>query len=217
MRRMVGEDGDSAWVTCVDRVQSCVERLMAMMERRTASKELKRLDAVNPSCVCDAEQHGPSVEVSRYCVSGQGTALATVDVEQEAAYWEVQVVTTGSFAVGVAQRAKDEAEKKSRLGGQLGDHQSSWALRSSALDLSPGDTIGVYLDQREWPTLKFTLNGEWVDDSRFISGIKGDVRPAVSVNRPTMVKFRFDSSTFKYPPSGAYAKFDSIIPARNVL
>jgi hypothetical protein len=213
-------------MACVER---CLGRLRALLERvlllptgsglEGVPVELRDLEAAAPrSCHLDPQQHGAAAEVSRFCVSGCGAALATTLVEQEAAYWEIEVVTAGSFCVGLAAPARTPQDR-ARLELALGDGVRSWALRSSAVDppLAPGDVVGVYLDQREFPILKFNVNGDWsrVDEHKFCKGVKGDVRPAVSVDRGAILKFRF--SAFKFPPSGAYAKFGPIIAARSVI
>jgi hypothetical protein len=207
---------------CVGRLLACFRALLSVLgggSGEAVPVELRDLEAAAPrSCHCDTQQHGAAAQVSRFCVSGCGTALATTLVEQEAAYWEVEVVTAGSFCVGLAAPAR-APQDRARLEVALGDGVRSWALRSSAVDppLAPGDVVGVYFDQRDVPTLKFNVNGDWsrVDEHKFCKGVKGDVRPAVSVDKGAILKFRF--SAFKFPPSGEYAKFGPIIAARSVI
>mmetsp|Transcript_12100 Transcript_12100/g.19697 ORF Transcript_12100/g.19697 Transcript_12100/m.19697 type:complete len:204 (-) Transcript_12100:147-758(-) len=197
---------------CLSRLSSCIEGLISRLQQAGSDKELTSLGESTSVCLTST-QKGDKAEISRFCVSGEGTALASVDVEQESAYWEVEIVTTGKFKIGVAQRARPNEKK--RLGGQLGEDVRSWGLPSSRLELKEMDTIGVYYDQRTAPVLMFSLNGEMIEQT--ISGVKSDCRPAASVEKSTILKFRFDEHSFKYPPKGKLARFSAIIPARNVL
>lgn len=199
---------------CLSRLWSCFERILGKIQRERDAVELNQMQNSHPACICDQKQKGTQVQVSRYCVSGEGTALATVDVEQAAAFWEVEVVAQGKFRVGLAQKARSKEDLK-RLDGQIGDKVRSWAIGSTSLDLKEKDVIGVYFDQRELPTLKLTLNGEWIDEQRFVKGIKGEVRPAVSVSGGAMLTFKFDAHSFKFPPKEK--QFTSIIPSRSII
>ncbi|GBG28140.1 SPRY domain-containing protein 7 [Hondaea fermentalgiana] len=176
------------------------------------------MHAVQKSVVLDTTQHGDNVEVSRYCASGNGAALGNVDVDQESAYWEIEVVTPGRFCVGVAQPCPHEKDRSARFNRQLGDGQTSWALPSTKFDVQAKDTIGVYLDQRDVRTLRFSLNGEMLpEESTSVRGMRGDLRAAISVEQGTILKLRFDENSFRHRPAGSVKRFHAIIPARSVI
>ncbi len=84
------------------------------------------------------------------------------------------------------------------------------------LQTQEGDTLSVYVDQKEVPTLRYAVNGKMVDASRFIKGMKGDNRPAVSIEGNAIVKFRFDEHSFKFKQASD-KKFDAIIAARTIV
>mmetsp|Transcript_534 Transcript_534/g.1341 ORF Transcript_534/g.1341 Transcript_534/m.1341 type:complete len:240 (-) Transcript_534:2651-3370(-) len=169
--------------------------------------------------VLDPNQHGSRVEISRYCASGEGSALSSVDVDQDSAYWEVEVVSPGRFFVGVARPCARRSEIL-RLSDPLGDGDCSWALSSERFgtEFKPRDTIGVYFDQREMREVRFALNGAMLtDENSIVRGMRGDVRAAISIDQGAILKFRFDENSFRYKPSGSMKRFRAIIPARSVI
>lgn len=172
-----------------------------------------------PAILLDSAQKGAKVDVSRYCASGSGTALGNVDVEQETAYWEVEVVTPGQFSVGCAVRARSEAER-SRLDGAIGEGVPawSWGVASSRLgELASRDTVGVYLDQRDVPVLRFSVNGEMAADELAVWGVKNDCRPAVSVQRGCILRLKFDEKSWRHPPKDKLKRFGAVLRARQIL
>merc|ERR1712115_245389 len=69
----------------------------------------------------------------------KGTALANVAIEQDAAYWEVKVLSLGvGVQVGVAYDLSEHL-----LEGQVGDRERSWATGTGpgGQSLEPGDVI----------------------------------------------------------------------------
>merc|ERR1711924_68847 len=90
---------------------------------------------------------------------------------------------TGTFAVGVARKGTSKLPA-------LGYDEQSWALRSDldGVKFEKGDVMGAAFDQSVFPTtLSFYKNGAKIDD-RDITGIRGEVLPAVSVADGAVLK-----------------------------
>jgi len=196
-------------LSCMDKVYGCLSRLLELI-RPSPQKTFTPM-----SVVLNSSMKGSKADISRYCLSGTGSALATVCIDQECAYWEVEVVTMGTFRVGLSQQMRGNNAIK--LDGSIGDKIRSWALNSSVIPIEEKCTIGLYFDQRDKPTLKFSLNGEMLDETKYVSGIKGEVFPAASIEKDAILRFRFDENSFKYAPADKYKCFGAIIPARNVI
>lgn len=128
-------------------------------------------------------------------LSGRGVAYASTAIEQDAAYWEIHVEKKGRFRVGVC-RSKLDAEA---MRGDLGDENTSWALRSEDAGTVEGDVIGVAFGQAELPNLSFFLNGELLEQGQF-NRIRGEVCPAVSVTPEAKLRCVFDEANFEHAP-----------------
>ncbi|KAJ1445849.1 hypothetical protein M885DRAFT_548572 [Pelagophyceae sp. CCMP2097] len=128
-------------------------------------------------------------------VWGNGSAYASTPIEQDAAYWEVHVESTGgTFRVGVCREAEADA-----LPSELGDEKSSWALKSEDAGAVEGDVIGVAFGQAELPNLSFFLNGELLDHAQ-VNRIRGEVFPAASVAGGARLRCVFDEANFEHAP-----------------
>lgn len=127
-------------------------------------------------------------------VSGEGVAYTSTAIEQDAAYWEVQVESAGRFRVGVCRNLDEEAMR-----GEIGDENSSWALRSEDAGAVEGDVIGVAFGQAELPNLSFFLNGELLEHGQ-VNRIRGEVYPAVSVEQNAKLRCVFDETNFEHAP-----------------
>ena len=89
------------------------------------------------------------VQVKGSTISGDGSLLGDSPVLQDKAYFEVTVVTPGTFAVGLAT-------KETPLDGVLSQDKAAtaWTLTSSLQALGPlegGEVIGCALDQGDYP------------------------------------------------------------------
>lgn len=72
---------------------------------------------------------------------------------------------------------------------------------------------GVAMDQSERPVLRFTLNGEPMDDWT-LDGIKGTVFPSVSVGKGAICDVCFTAGLFDFPTPERYS---AIIPTRSLI
>ena len=86
-------------------------------------------------------------EADPLVVSGEGAALASAAIEQDAAYWEVKVVKTGTIRLGVARKLvpKELEAGVKPLPSSAGGASPSKAQRSWCADLvlEEGDNIGI--------------------------------------------------------------------------
>lgn len=167
-------------------------------------------------------KHGQHVKVAGQpggssLVSGEGIAIVDGHIEQDAAYWEVEVVEVGNgpgpCRVGVTLKPEGN-----QMAGQLMEHsvgplgpfgataQESKAVKAGmAVELHKGDVVGVAFGQGEVPNLRFYQNGESLDDCT-VNMIRGSLHPAVSVGAGAQVILTFNESLFKFPmPRGSQA------------
>mmetsp|Transcript_35149 Transcript_35149/g.100639 ORF Transcript_35149/g.100639 Transcript_35149/m.100639 type:complete len:191 (-) Transcript_35149:38-610(-) len=145
-------------------------------------------------------------------VAGDGIALGDTVVEQDSAYWEVEVLDLGdnrggaTCQIGVAHDLSGQL-----LDSQLGASQGSWTV--GAEDLSQGDVVGVAFGKGNLPNLEFYLNGKLLDGPS-VMRITGEVFPAVSVAGGAALHVVFKEALFKHTPPG---RSQQIIPAAGML
>ena len=108
---------------------------------------------------------GSKVKVSEdLTITGEGAALASAAIEQDAAYWEVKVVSTGTIRVGVARKLQStdlDAGVAATTSPSDGSGKT-WCLDSSSpgVALEEGDIIGVAFGQSDLPNLSFRKNAQ---------------------------------------------------------
>jgi len=142
--------------------------------------------------------HGKTVKVGDYTVSGTGTALANTTLMQDRTYFEMTVESPGTFAVGVTH------DRKTALEHQLTDRPGTHSLSSSQHSFAGGDVIGCYYDLSGVRTvLSFTVNGVAVPNAT-VSNIKGDVWPAVSVGDGAALSANFGQRTWTHAPTHGF-------------
>lgn len=146
-----------------------------------------RLDRVVPQVKVETSATGDAI-------SGFGVAYTSTAIEQDAAYWEVHVESAGRFRVGVCRNLDEEAMRQ-----ELGDENSSWALRSEDAGAVEGDVIGVAFGQAELPNLSFFLNGELLEHGQ-VNRIRGEVFPAIYVSQNAKLRCVFDEANFEHAP-----------------
>eukprot|EP00300_Choanocystis_sp_HF-7_P025058 c2670_g1_i2.p1 GENE.c2670_g1_i2~~c2670_g1_i2.p1 ORF type:complete len:161 (-),score=39.45 c2670_g1_i2:110-592(-) len=146
------------------------------------------------------------VQVNGGVVEGEGTLLVNLQLEQDAAYWEVVVVRPGTISAGLSKH--DPSQIESTIGEGTQSFGSTW----TAQELKEGDVIGICFQQSDFPMLSFTLNG-LVDDGRSVKRFRGDTFPAVTVKDSAQIRFEFDN--FKYQPPTS--RFVAVMVAKNML
>uniref|UniRef100_A0A7S1WHN3 SPRY domain-containing protein n=1 Tax=Alexandrium catenella TaxID=2925 RepID=A0A7S1WHN3_ALECA len=167
----------------------------------------------SPQARVNIGRRGTQVQVGdekgRATISGDGTALADTVIEQDAAYWEVQVKALGAQCnIGVAYATNFQL-----LDSQIGDRQSSWAVGPPAQELKEGDVIGVAFGQGDIPNLRFFHNGAPLDDAT-VARVRGEAHPAVSVGGGTVLTMVFDPSGFAHTPPGRHTE---VRPPRKMM
>ena len=166
------------------------------------------LPAFDPTIgLCDKFK-GKDVTVVGSQVSGTGSIFGDSPVLQDKGYFEVTLVTEGTFAVGVATR-------DAPLGAVLDKATTAWTLTSSMQGLPPlpaGSTLGVALDQGDYPVqVYFYLEGKVVHQ---VSGIRGEVMPAFSVANGAVLEPNFGGKPYA---QGMPMGFQGIIKASSLL
>jgi len=156
-------------------------------------------------------------------VAGTGTVLGNTVLAQDKSYFEIKIIAEGEFCVGVAL-------KECNLHSQLGKDAFSWVLDSDGSILhrdtilqntqenfSQGDVIGVAFDQSDLRILNFYVNGaELMLETRpAVTGIKGEVYPAVCVQGAAVIEANFGDRPWSFPPPLGFQ--DGVIAERSLL
>jgi len=166
--------------------------------------------AFDPTIGLCEKLKGPGLTVTGLQVSGVGSILGDSPVLQDKGYFEMTIVSGGTWSVGLATR-------ESPLDGVLSQERasSSWMLTSSQQGLPPlaaGATLGVALDQGDYPVqVYFYLDGKVVHQ---ISGIRGEVLPAFSVSGGAVLEPNFGGKPYA---QGMPMGFQGIIKSMSLL
>lgn len=151
-------------------------------------------------------RRGTTVRVSEgdegILVSGMGTAIADTVIEQDSAYWEVQVLDPGTGCqVGVSYALTGHL-----LDAQLGDKENSWSISGAdGIPFARDDVIGVAYGQGDIPNLRYFHNNKLMEDATVLR-IRGEGYPAVSVCSDAQLLWVFDPKRFKYDPPGRHTE-----------
>uniref|UniRef100_A0A7S2DQK9 SPRY domain-containing protein n=1 Tax=Haptolina brevifila TaxID=156173 RepID=A0A7S2DQK9_9EUKA len=166
--------------------------------------------AFDPIISLSDKMAGPGITVRSGSITGTGSIMGDSPILQDKAYFEVTVVRTGTFAVGVA--TKDVA-----LDGVLSQDKvaTAWTLTSSqqgVAALGAGDTIGVAFDQGDYPVqLYFYRDGKVVHQ---LSGIRGEVLAVFSVSDGAVLEPNFGGKPYL---QGMPPGFQGIIKSMSLL
>ncbi|XP_063242337.1 SPRY domain-containing protein 7 [Bacillus rossius redtenbacheri] len=147
-------------------------------------------------------------------VCGSGGTLASAPLVQSKAYFEVKLLQSGVWGVGLATRSAD-------LNGAPGGHdEESWVLcwdgvvRHNNKELcrllqapQEGDVLGVAYDHVE---LNFFINGKSTETP--VIGVRHTVYPALYVQDGAVLDIVLDN--FSYPPPQG---FDKIMIEQSLL
>lgn len=146
-------------------------------------------------------------------VSGTGTILGNSQLLQNKTYFEVQLLTPGTYSIGLTSNPRDALDQP------LHTRPQSYALSSEQATppLQPSDTVGVWYDlSGVKAVLSFTRNG--VKESGWsVVGVKGDVYPAVSVAAGASLRAVFQAAEFKYGEQAKTAGFEAPIRVRSLI
>jgi len=174
------------------------------------SKDDELPPAFDPIISLSDNMAGPGIMREGLTVSGTGSIMGDSPILQDKAYFEVTVVRTGTFAVGVA--TKDVA-----LEGVLSQDKvaTAWTLTSSRQGVPPlvaGETIGVAFDQGDYPVqLYFYREGKVVHQ---MSGIRGEVIAVFSVADGAVLEPNFGGRPYS---QGMPPGFQGIIKSMSLL
>jgi len=143
-------------------------------------------------------------------VSGEGAAMASAPIEQDAAYWEVKCVSSGSVGIGVTRKLSPKDLEGGCESSADEDPRRQWVMYSK---LQEGDSIGIAFSQADMPNLAFTKNGKSTP-SYDVRKVPGMVYPVVSVSGGASVKVVFEEEDFENTPP---SRFSPLMVAQSVL
>ena len=138
-------------------------------------------------------------------ITGQGKALGNSQIIQDKAYFEVKVVKAGNIAVGVAKNNKEHLQEG------VGQDADSWGILFSAEEgpsiykLRPGTVIGCLFDQSDLPYIVSYIKDEIPIEGAKITGMKGPVVPAISVENGAEIEVIFDSQLLENSIPAGYS------------
>ncbi|XP_052784251.1 SPRY domain-containing protein 7-like [Mya arenaria] len=169
-----------------------------------------------PSVQLDTSNMGSEVVIvkSGKRICGTGAAFSNAPINQDKAYFEIKVQSSGVWGVGLATR-KCGVDKL-----PLGDTEESWVLRHDGKlyhngeergkmpqPLQEGDVVGLTYDHVE---LNFRLNDKPTNTP--FTGIKGTVYPVFYVDDGATLDVQF-TNFYNTPPFG----YDSIMIEQSLL
>jgi hypothetical protein len=138
-------------------------------------------------------------------ITGQGKALGNSQLIQDKAYFEVKVVKPGNIAVGVAKNNKEHLQEG------VGQDSDSWGILFSAVEgpsmykVRSGTVIGCLFDQSDFPALVSYVKDDCPIDGAKITGMKGPVVPAISLENGAEVEVIFDSQLLENSVPAGYS------------
>jgi len=181
----------------------------------SAAAALEVQGTAPPAIGIPSNLRGANVEMNAgdpLTVSGQGAAMASAPIEQDAAYFEVKIIKPGAISIGVSRKLSAEELESgiSKPDGESKELPRSWVYSSHVAE---GDVIGVAFSQADIPNLSFTKNGS--PERKFdVKKIGGMVFPVVSVGDGASLKCVFEASDFANSPP---ARFSALMVAQSVL
>ena len=147
-------------------------------------------------------------------ITGQGKALANSQLIQDKAYFEVKVIKPGNIGIGVAKNNMEHLQEG------VGQDSDSWGILFSAAEgpsiykVKIGTVISCLFDQSDFPAVVTFLKDEGKVEGGRVSGMKGPVVPAVSVENGAEIEVIFDSQLLENTvPAG----FSPIIFSQNFM
>lgn len=171
----------------------------------------------------------PTVRTNDRSATGNGLALVSVSLDQDAAYWEWHISIAGGSVVdnilfGVSSRkdqkffeSKDE-EKSSQDEDPCQANGTQWMR---CVEVRDGDVVGIAMQQSDLPMLQLMLNGEILHLSS-INRFKGIVYPSIllpaqSDDDSTKLSVDFVPSEEEFKFSAPGAKYVPIMVARSIV
>lgn len=185
-------------------------------------------DESHSSLVRWSDLKATSVKSSNWTVSGSGSIIANACLLQTRCYWEIIVLEANStnhpvLQLGVSRKNKEEIEKKTLKNSSCAwaqifttshDSSSHESGENQLTTISKGDVIGLTYDLSGIRAeLKFYLNGTLLNNLN-VSGIKGDVYPAVYLTEGITIQANFGQTQFKHAPPPS---FESIILSQDLI
>lgn len=185
--------------------------------------EMKNTNENDPMLSISSEMTAPTIQIEdNNTISGHGLALACVNIEQDAAYWEVHVMSNTDKStsnnnidiyVGLATKKKSTFyndisydDLLSMTNKNLDDEmKKKYGLEymSKVSCQDDGDcVVGIIIQQSDLPMIQFTKNGTILYDAS-ITRFRGTVHPSFfimpSSSSSTKMKVVFAERLFRHP------------------
>uniref|UniRef100_H2YZM9 SPRY domain-containing protein 7 n=1 Tax=Ciona savignyi TaxID=51511 RepID=H2YZM9_CIOSA len=139
-------------------------------------------------------------------ICGTGAAITNAPIEQDKAYFEAKIQSTGIWGIGVAR----ETTELDRV--PLGEDADSWVLRHDGqirhlkkthketnVKFAEGDVIGVSYDHVE---MNFYLNGKNIGCP--VLGVHCTIFPVIYVDESAIIDVEFED--FEHPPPSGFGQ-----------
>jgi hypothetical protein len=160
-----------------------------------------------------------------YVVGGKGLAIASLPLEQDCAYWQVQVLKAGRFSMGVSRAAdaktlegndeKGPLEWALHVGGD-GCDEATKQEEGATVTAQDGDVFSCVFDQSSFPMLRFFQNGKEELEKKAVNRVRGLVFPTLQVyGDGAELSFLFHESDWTHPPPSS--RHMMILETRNMI
>lgn len=171
----------------------------------------------------DGYMSAPTITVENdNTVKGIGLALAAVNIEQEAVYWEFHIEANGDaegettpVLVGVSTKRNPEFYKVlANSGGALPIHKHGTKLMKEIESVEDGDTLGVAFQKGDAPSIQLLKNGHTCLTFK-VGRYRGDVYPAIWL--PGKLTATLVSSENSFRDVAPHPRFQPIATARRLV
>lgn len=198
-----GQQCDGFAASAGIRMGSCCACLLSYSKMGSEAE----LPGMGANIILAPATEGVKIDGKELRISGQGIAVGSEVLEQDASYWEVVVKDVSESSV-IGCGVSRPPPRDGGLTEEFATGIMTWGFKSSSagLMLKPDDVIGVAFSQSDHPMLKFYLNGVTIHGTE-VDRVRGDVCPAVYVSGGASVQVLFAESKFlQTPPSSKYSQ-----------
>eukprot|EP00547_Thalassionema_nitzschioides_P001716 CAMPEP_0194215006 /NCGR_PEP_ID=MMETSP0156-20130528/16496_1 /TAXON_ID=33649 /ORGANISM="Thalassionema nitzschioides, Strain L26-B" /LENGTH=184 /DNA_ID=CAMNT_0038943411 /DNA_START=132 /DNA_END=686 /DNA_ORIENTATION=- len=164
----------------------------------------------------------PTIEIEDDVkISGNGLALAGVNIEQDSAYWEWHIDTIGGCGkaedtkFGIATKKDQKFYRNLEEQDDVSPQTDGTALMKK-IPICDGDTLGVAVQQSDLPMVQFLINGE-PQHHLAINRFRGTVYPSIYLAPGENVNAKLVLDEGEFLQEAPHARFGPIILARGII
>jgi hypothetical protein len=185
----------------------------------------------------DLNMKGSQVQVKTtangcYVIGGEGLAIASLALEQDCSFWQVEVLKAGRFSMGVSRAVDAKTLEGNDEKGSLewavlvvGDGGDEITKRKEAagkdvaadnvVTAQDGHVFSCVFDQSSFPMLRFYQNGKELE-GKAVNRVRGLVFPALQVfGEGAELSFLFHENDWTHPPPSS--RHMMILETRNMI